>query len=259
MNTPAPSASLVEGKTPDGPLKGQVALVTGAAQRIGAHITRRLHQAGANIALHYRHSHDAAQQLACELENLRCDSVVLIQADLLDSTAPERIVGQAVARWGGLDVLVNNASAFYPTPLGSIDEKCWDELLGSNLKAPLFLSQAAALHLRKVRGCIVNMVDIHAQRALDDHLVYCAAKAGLVMLNQSLAKALAPKVRVNALAPGAILPASGQTHIAPEISTKIPLQRTGTLDDIANTVLFLVQPSSYVTGQTITVDGGRSL
>lgn len=240
-------------------LQGKTVLITGAAKRIGAHIARCAHRAGANIALHYRHSHGHANQLARELEAGRDDSVELIQADLLDKASPQRIVEQAVARWKTLDVLVNNASAFYPTPLGSIDEKCWDELLGSNLKAPLFISQAAAPWLRQTHGCIINMVDIHAQRALDDHLVYCAAKAGLVMLTQSLAKALAPQVRVNALAPGAILPPGERTEMPTETSAAIPLQRVGTLDDIANTVLFLAQPSSYLTGQVIAVDGGKSL
>ena len=240
-------------------LAGKTVLITGAAQRIGAQIARRLHGAGANIALHYRSSRDCARRLASELEDQRSDSVELIQADLLNTQSLQRIVESATGRWKSLDVLVNNASAFYPTPLGSIRESCWDDLIGSNLKAPLFLSQAAAPHLRENRGCIVNMADIHGLRALDKHTVYCVAKAGLVMLTKSLARELAPDIRVNALAPGAILPPAGRTEIPTRVTDVIPLQRTGTTDDIAGAVLFLVQPESYVTGQVIAIDGGLSL
>lgn len=240
-------------------LAGKTVLITGAAQRIGAHIARRLHGAGANIALHYRSSRDCARRLASELEDQRSDSVELIKADLLNTPSLRRVVESATGRWNSLDVLVNNASAFYPTPLGSIQESGWDELIGSNLKAPLFLSQAAAPHLRKARGCIVNMTDIHGLRALDKHVVYCVAKAGLVMLTKSLARELAPDIRVNALAPGAILPPSGHPEIPAQVTDDIPLQRTGTLDDIAGAVLYLVQPESYITGQVIAIDGGLSL
>lgn len=250
MDSQHPPAQILAGKT---------VLITGAAQRIGAHIARHLHAAGANIALHYRSSRDQARRLASELEDLRGDSVELIRANLLDTPALRRIVEQAQGRWKSLDVLVNNASAFYPTPVGGIDEKCWDELIGSNLKAPLFLSQAAAPYLREAGGCIVNMADIHGLHALDEHAVYCVAKAGLVMLTKSLARELAPEIRVNALAPGGILPPPGHTEMPSKVADAIPLQRTGTLDDIADAVLFLARPGSYITGQIIAVDGGLSI
>lgn len=240
---------------------GTTVLVTGAARRIGATIAVTLHRAGANVAVHYRSSDKEAQALVRSLNALRPDSARAFRSDLLAGSAPEKLV-TAVATWAGrLDVLVNNASSFYPTPIGSITESHWDDLVGSNLKAPLFLAQAAKSHLQEVRGCIVNIVDIHAQRPLRNHAVYGAAKAGLAMLTRSLAKDLAPEVRVNGISPGAILwPEDGMTSEMKEhITRQIPLGRQGTPDDVAAIVLFLVRDAPYVTGQIIAVDGGRSI
>lgn len=242
-------------------LTGRVVLVTGAARRIGAAIVTRLHENGARLAIHYRASADEADSLADELNSRRPDSAATFQADLLESQAIGDLVS-SVADWGGrLDCLVNNASTFYPTPIGNITEDHWDDLLGSNLKAPLFLSQAAAPHLRKARGVIINIIDIHAQRPLRNHAVYGPAKAGLAMLTRSLAKDLAPDIRVNGVSPGAILwPKDGMSDAAQRtILRQIPLERAGEPDDIAGCVLYLVRDASYVTGQIVAVDGGRSI
>lgn len=244
-----------------GSIAGRCALVTGAARRIGAALARRLHGAGADVAIHYRSSADDAGRLAAELNEARAGSAEIFQADL---TQAERIppLVDAVITWSGrLDVLVNNASAFYPTPLGEITENDWNELVGSNLKAPLFLSQAAWPHLRSARGCIVNLVDIHSQRPLRDYSVYGVAKAGLGMLTRSLSKEMAPEVRVNAIAPGAILwPESDMSEaVKRDILRQIPLARTGEPDDVADCLLWLVRDAAYVTGQVIAVDGGRSV
>mgnify|MGYP000458762687 CR=1 FL=1 len=242
-------------------LQNKVALVTGAAKRIGAATARRLHADGARIALHYRGSAAAAEALVSELNTLRADSAAGFQLDLQETREIPGMLDSIVA-WGGrLDVLVNNASSFYSTPIGDIGERDWDDLLGSNLKAPLFLSQAAVPELRKSKGSIVNIVDIHAQRPLRDHVVYGAAKAGLAMLTRSLAKALAPEVRVNGVAPGAILwPEDGMSDaIKRDILEQVPLGRAGEPADIANCVLFLVSEAAYVTGQVLAVDGGRSI
>ena len=242
-------------------LDGRSVLITGASRRIGAAISRRLHDAGARIGIHYRRSDREARALSEELNGIRDASAEVFGADLADVDACSRLIA-AVADWsGGLDVLVNNASSFFPTPLGTITEAQWDDLIGSNLKAPLFLSQEAMPHLRDARGSIVNIVDIHARRPLKDHVVYGPAKAGLAMLTRSLAKDLAPEVRVNGIAPGAILwPESGMTESAKRsILAQIPLARAGSPDDIADCVLFLVRDAGYVTGQIIAVDGGRSL
>ena len=242
-------------------LKGKVALITGAARRVGAAIAARLHTNGADVAIHYRDSADAATKLANELNEIRPDSASTYRADLMQiSELPDLIA--AVTDWHGrLDVLVNNASTFYPTPPGEITEADWDNLIGSNLKAPLFLSQATHAHLREQRGVIINIVDIHAQRPLRNHSVYGAAKAGLAMLTRSLAKDLAPEVRVNGVSPGAILwPENGMSEsIKESILQQIPLERAGDPDDIATCVLYLVKDASYVTGQIIAVDGGRSI
>ena len=242
-------------------LKGKVALITGAARRVGAAIAARLHANGADVAIHYRDSADAATKIANELNEIRPDSASTYRADLMQiSELPDLIA--AVTDWHGrLDVLVNNASTFYPTPPGEITEADWDNLIGSNLKAPLFLSQAAHAHLREQRGVIINIVDIHAQRPLRNHSVYGAAKAGLAMLTRSLAKDLAPEVRVNGVSPGAILwPENGMSEsIKESILQQIPLERAGDPDDIATCVLYLVKDASYVTGQIIAVDGGRSI
>ncbi len=236
-------------------------LITGAARRIGAVVADTLHAAGANIAIHYRGSADDARSLQSRLEARRADSTLLLQADVLDTAALPRMVEQLIAHAGRLDVLINNASSFYPTALGTVTEAQWDDLIGSNLKAPLFLCQAALPHLKAARGSIVNMVDIHAQRPLRDHTVYGPAKAGLVMLTLSLAKDLGPEVRVNGVAPGAILwPEEGMSDKLKEgILKRVPLKRVGEPADIARTILFLTRDAPYVTGQIIAVDGGRSL
>ncbi|HEY5642267.1 MAG TPA: pteridine reductase [Woeseiaceae bacterium] len=242
-------------------LDGKVVLVTGAARRIGAAIVTRLHAEGAQLAIHYRSSSVEAEKLADALNAIRKDSAATFAADLCDTDALPRLVAEVVD-WGrGLDVLVNNASTFYPTPIGKITERHWQDLLGSNLKAPLFLSQAAVPALRKSRGSIINLVDIHAQRPLRDHTVYGSAKAGLVMLTRSLAKELAPDIRVNGVAPGAILwPEDGMNDETRDtILRQVPLGRAGHPDDIAGCVLYLVRDAAYVTGQIIAVDGGRSI
>jgi pteridine reductase len=241
-------------------LAGKVALVTGAARRVGAATIRLLHAHGLNIVLHYRSSREDAQQLQQELNAQRADSVVLIQADLMHTDKIQGTVKAACKAWGRLDVLVNNASGFYPTPLGAVDEQEWEFLLGSNLKAPFFLCQAAAAQLRQHHGCIINIVDIHAERPLKNYPVYSIAKAGLVMLTKSLARELAPDVRVNGVAPGAILWPEDIDEVAKQrIVSRIALKRQGTPEDIARTILFLINDAEYITGQIITVDGGRTL
>ncbi len=240
---------------------GKVALVTGAARRIGAVIAETLHSAGARVIIHYRGSADDAHELTGRLNASRPESAIAIHANLLNKDSPADLVN-AVIRWSGrLDILVNNASSFYPTPLGQIDANNWADLIGSNMQAPLFLSQAAAPHLVISGGNIVNIVDIHAKRPLRDHHVYGSAKAGLSMLTRSLAKELAPEVRVNGVAPGAIAwPENGMTEaIKKSIVEQIPLGRTGEPADIANAVLFLVRDATFITGQIIPVDGGRSI
>ena len=245
----------------DRSLNGRVVLVTGAARRIGAAIVTRLHENGADVAIHYRSSSQEADSLAARLNELRDGSAATFQADLLDGAAIAPLVAAVVEWRGRLDALVNNASTFYPTPVGSITEAQWDDLIGSNLKAPLFLSQAAAPELEKRSGAIVNIVDIHAQRPLRNHAVYGPAKAGLAMLTRSLAKDLAPQVRVNGVSPGAILwPEDGLSDAAQQsILRQVPLQRPGDPDDIAGCVLYLLADAPYVTGQIIAVDGGRSV
>ena len=242
-------------------LDNKVALVTGAARRIGATIARTLHAAGADVAIHYRGSVDEAQALVAELNGLRADSAAAFAADLTEVTAIANLAAQA-GRWRNrLDVLVNNASSFYPTPAGTITEAQWDDLVGTNLKAPLFLSQAALPALRDGGGVIVNIIDVHASHPLRDHPVYGPAKAGLAMLTRSLAKDLAPDVRVNGVSPGAILwpenDMADDTKAA--ILKQVPLARPGDPEDIAGAVLFLARDATYVTGQIIAVDGGRSI
>jgi pteridine reductase len=246
---------------PNVKLSGRWALVTGAARRIGAAIARSLHAAGANVAIHYFSSADEANALAASLNEIRAGSAMPVGADLRSTEALLTLVDRVVARTSRLDILVNNASSFYPTPLGEITEADWDDLVGSNLKAPLFLCQAALPHLKAAGGVIINIVDIHAQRPLRDHPVYGAAKAGLAMLTRSLAKDLGPDIRVNGVAPGAILwPESGLSEkVRKNIVEKIALKREGTPEDIATAVLFLVRDAPYVTGQILAVDGGRSV
>jgi pteridine reductase len=251
----------MNGSMPAQTLNDKVILVTGAARRIGAAIVTRLHDVGARVAIHYRGSRGEAESLASQLNSVRADSAAPFQADLLDTECLPSLISN-VLEWGErLDGLVNSASSFYPTPVGSIDEQQWEELIGSNLKAPLFLSQAAASHLRDSSGAIVNIVDIHAERPLKHHAVYGSAKAGLAMLTRSLAKDLAPNVRVNGVAPGAILwPENDMTEtVQQSILDQIPLKRAGDPDDIAGCVLYLLRDATYVTGQIIPVDGGRSI
>ena len=242
-------------------LQGKTALVTGAARRIGAAIARRLHAAGANVVLHYRGADTDAASLEAELNALRASSAVKLKADLLAPIAPRALVSGSLESFGRLDVLVNNASTFYPTALGAIEAGHWEELIGSNLRAPLFLAQEAAPELKKNGGAIVNVADIHAERPLKGYLVYSVAKAGLTALTRSLALELAPEVRVNAVAPGAIAwPEDGQFE-PPErqrILATTPLSRLGSPEEIARAVHFLAT-APFVTGQILAVDGGRSV
>jgi pteridine reductase len=242
-------------------LTGHVALVTGAARRIGAAIVRELHATGASVAIHHRGAEDEAARLEADLNRTRPGSAFRVRADLLDATAPEALVASVLERWGSLDLLVNNASAFYPVPVGAIEERHWSELIGSNLKAPLFLSQAAAPALAKRGGAIVNIVDIHADRPLAGYAVYSIAKAGLAAMTRALAIELAPKVRVNGVSPGAIAwPDDGQFP-SPErerIIGTTPLARVGKPEEIASAVAYLAG-APFVTGQILAVDGGRSV
>ena len=242
-------------------LQGKVALITGASRRIGAEIARTLHHAGMNLCLHYRSSEDEAQQLANELLANRADSVVTLPLDLLQTNELPNLVSQATSQWGRLDALLNNASTFYPTPVNEITEKDWDVLMGSNLKAPLFLSQAAAPELAKHQGSIISIIDIHAERPMRYHVVYSVAKAGLLTMTKSLARELGPEIRVNGIAPGAILwPESEIDPLTQQnILEKTALKHAGTPSDIAKAVLFLLRDAPYVTGHMLPVDGGRLL
>ena len=240
---------------------GKTALITGAAKRVGRSIARELHAAGANIVVHYRLAAEAAEALVDELNALRPESAACFQTDLLDHTALPDLVDFALTRFGRLDALVNNASSFFPTPLASIDATAWDDLIGSNLKAPLFLTQAVAPHLKAAHGAVVNNTDIHAERPLAGFPLYCAAKAGLLGLTRALAIELAPEVRVNAVAPGPILWPEDTSfdNVAREhIIDHTLLKRSGSPQDIARTVRFLLNDAPYVTGQVINVDGGRT-
>ena len=242
-------------------LTGKVVLITGGARRVGATVGRLLHAEGMNLVIHYRSSKDEVLALQAELQAQRPNSVAVVQGDLLDTARLAQLVSTAATAFGRLDVLLNNASSFYPTPIGQATEKHWEELLGSNLKAPFFLCQAAAPFLKSSSGCIVNMVDVHAQRPLKNYPIYSAAKAGLLMLTLSLARELAPEVRVNAIAPGTILWPEHpmEDHIKKQILERVPQKRSGEPMDIARTVLFLVRDAGYISGQVIAVDGGRSV
>jgi pteridine reductase len=245
----------------DASLEGRTALVTGGARRVGAAIARRLHGAGASVVLHYRDSAADADALAAELNALRAKSAATVKAELLAPIAPRALVAAALDAFGALDVLVNNASAFFPVPVGGIEASHWEELVGSNLRAPLFIAQEAAPKLAARGGCIVNIVDIHAERPLKGYAVYSIAKAGLAALTRSLALELAPKVRVNGVAPGAIAwPEDGQLDPAERarVVATTPLARVGTPEDIAQAVHFLAC-APFVTGQIVAVDGGRSI
>src|SRR3989442_2531184 len=243
-------------------LSGKVVLVTGGAKRVGAAIARRLHREGANLMLHYRGSEREAKALRGELNAARADSVALVQADRLDIAGLPEIVRNTVNRFERLDALVNNASTFFPTPVGEMTQATWESLIGANLRAPLFLAQAAAPHLKKAGGTIVNITDIHAERPLKNYVVYSVAKAGLVGLTRSLARELAPEVRVNAVAPGPILWPDDDAFdelSRQRIISHTPLKREGTPEDIAKAVYFLLAEATYVTGETINVDGGRHI
>jgi pteridine reductase len=244
-----------------GPAAGKVALITGAARRVGAAIAAHLHDQGYRVIVHYHRSEGDALMLCEELNHRRTDSAAAIGANLLELGAVGALVDLAAGRWGRLDALVNNASAFYPTPMGSVTGQQWEELLGSNLRAPFFLVQHAMPWLSANRGCVVNLADIHADRPLKDHPAYSIAKAGLVALTKSLAKELAPAIRVNAVAPGAILWPEQQAdaQLQTEILNRIPLGRPGTPLDIAKAVAYFLDHAPYVTGQVLAVDGGRSL
>ena len=239
----------------------KTALVTGAARRIGAAIARRLHSDGYDLALHYRHSQAEMLALADGLNRARPGSVITLQADLAEFDRLPELVARTVGHFGRLDALINNASAFYPTPIGSATPAQWDELFASNARAPFFLAQAAAAHLRAARGGIVNLADIHGEKPLAHHAIYGMAKAALLMLTKSLATDLAPEVRVNAIAPGAILwpEAGGDADAQAAMLARTPLPRLGSPDEIAGVAAWLLDDAGYVTGQTIHVDGGRHL
>jgi len=238
-----------------------VALVTGAARRLGAAIARRLHAAGYDLALHYRHSAADMDALVAELEAARPGSAFCLQADLAEYDRLPELVAQTLGRYGRLDALINNASAFSPTPLGTITPADWDAQFLINARAPLILAQAASPHLKAARGAIVNLVDIYAERPLRDHVVYCMSKAALVAATRALALELAPEVRVNAIAPGAILwPEEGKAEAAKSaLLARTPLARTGSEGDIADAVLWLLQGAGYTTGHVLPVEGGRLL
>jgi pteridine reductase len=242
-------------------LAGQTALITGAARRVGAQLARALHAEGANLAIHCHRSLAQAQRLSAELNAVRPASAEVFGADLRDAAQPAHLVAQTCTRFGGLNLLINNASSFYPTPLGTITLAQWQDLMGTNLQAPLFMAQAAAAPLKASRGAIINIVDIHGLRPLRDHTVYSTAKAGLIMLTRALARELAPEVRVNAVAPGAVLwPEAGMDEQRKEkILEQTPLHRPGSPADIARAVLFFAAESPFVTGQILAVDGGRSV
>jgi pteridine reductase len=242
------------------PLAGQTALITGGARRLGAAIARTLHAAGANVVIHHHQSAAPAEALIQELSSLRPNSAAMHTADLLDLACIDTLVDAACQSFGRLDILVNNASTFFPTPIGQITASDFDNLIGTNLRAPLFLAQAAAPELRVRRGLILNMVDIHGYKPLKAHPTYCAAKAGLAMLTQALARELGPEVRVNAIAPGPVLWPEGamDADLKAKILDRTALKRMGSPDDIARAALFFAKDAPYVTGQVLAVDGGRS-
>ena len=253
----------MEGRENDhAPLAGKVALVTGGARRVGAQIVRTLHGAGAAVLVHRHRSRTDADALIAELDARRPGSAHAFALDLLDTARLPTLIEAAEQRFGRLDMLVNNASTFYPTPLGAITEAHWDDLVGSNLKAPLFLSQAAAPLLRRTQGLILNIVDIHGMRPLRQHPVYGVAKAGLIMLTRSLARELGPEVRVNAIAPGPVMwpqDSLADPALRAKIVSRTLLQRSGSADDIARAALFFAADAPFVTGQVLPVDGGRSV
>lgn len=238
-----------------------VVMVTGAARRIGAAIARRLHAAGCDLVLHYRGSQADAEALRAELDARRADSVLLLQADLAQFDRLPEMVARTIGRYGRLDGLVNNASGFRPTPLGTVTPADWDVLMASNARAPFFLAQAAAPHLARAGGAIVNMLDVYAQRPLAGHAVYCMAKAASLMATKSLALELGPRVRVNAVAPGAILwpEGTGDDDARGAMLARTPLARTGTPEEVAEAVRWLLFDATYCTGQVLDLDGGRMI
>lgn len=244
-------------------LNNKVVLITGGAKRVGAAICRMLHAEGAQLMVHYRSSVFEARALQAELNLSRPDSVEIIQADLLDIAALPTLVSKTVKHFGKIDVLINNASSYYSTELGQINEENWLDLMGSNLKAPLFLSQAAAPALRQTNGCIVNITDMHIERPKKGYIVYSVSKAGLVTLTKSLAHELSPDVRVNAVAPGPVLwpddnPQFDEVYRQRVISQTL-LKRIGEGNDVAKAVKFLIVDAPFITGHVLAVDGGRSL
>lgn len=241
----------------------KVALITGAARRIGCEIATQLHHHGMNVVLHYNTSHEEAEALCLKLNKLRKNSAIILRADLSDVSSLDALIEQSVAAWGRLDVLVNNASKFYKTRVGKITEYAWDELIGTNLRAPVFLAQVAAPHIAKVKGSIVNITDVHGDRPMRDYSVYCISKAGLIMLTKILAKELGPDVRVNAISPGEIIWPEGENEVPVEMKDKIIsrtlLGRHGDPSVIAKTVWYIVNDADYMTGHVIVLDGGRML
>lgn len=241
----------------------KVVLITGAGKRVGATVAEYCHQLGMRVGIHYRESAPQATHLCHRLNQQRPDSALMIGADLRETDKLEDLITTLIKKWGQLDVLINNASSFYPTPLDETTPKAWEDIMASNLKAPFFLAKSAAPYLKQRKGCIINLVDIQAQRPLKNYSVYCVAKAGLVMLTKSLAKELGPDIRVNAIAPGIVLWPDDETEFNEALREKIiarnALKRAGTPQDIANTAVFLINHADFITGQIIAVDGGRSL
>ena len=241
-------------------MKNRTVLITGAAKNIGATIAKELHSSGMKIIIHYNHSQKEAAKLVDELNDLRENSAIKIQADLKKKECYSMLINAALDFTGKIDVLINNASAFYPTPLNDINEKNWNELININLKAPLFISKLAAESLKENNGCIINITDIHASNPLINHAIYCISKAGLIILTKSLAKELAPNIRVNAISPGAITWPDGMDGETKEnIINQTVLKKMGDAKDIAKTVIFLIEDASYITGQILNVDGGKTL
>jgi len=236
-------------------------LITGGAKRIGRQMAITLHQAGHNIVVHYRSSAGAASELVKQLNDTRQDSAIALQGELLDTDSIPNLVAQAAEAFDGLNVLINNASTFYPTPIELLQDEFWNDLVGSNLKAPAYMAKACVPYIRENNGSIINIVDIHARKPMANHPIYCSAKAGLEMLTMSLARDLAPNIRVNGVSPGAILWPENDSGMAEqqEVLEKIPMGRMGQPEDVANLVQFLVDEAEYITGQIIAVDGGRSV
>lgn len=258
----APQAGVREAdRVSPGGLQGRVALITGAARRLGAAMARGFHAKGANIGIHFHRSRQEAEQLMTEFNLARAGSAMAFGADLLDTASLAGLVAQVQAAFGRLDILVNNASSFYPTALGSVSAAQWEDLMGTNLRAPFFLAQAAAPALRAQAGLILNMIDIHAQRPLPGHAIYSSAKAGLAMMTRALARELGPEIRVNGIAPGPILwPDAGMDEsLKAQIVSKTLLKRSGCPQDIVRAALFFAKDAPYVTGQILAVDGGRSV